>query len=297
MDNLVSNEPYVRPPIEYPPPANCFDWFLIKIGWYKPKPLRTPPLTRANEVCNFNEAVERVKYAINFHPPSTALRWDKLLMVCNRTIEPTDDDPDPIRIKLEMEEFKLVLRTMYHRAKVIPTVGVNLMREFLPKMYDKHSLERGKRVSQKERDDKGITDECYAYGELEVESFVLIYFKVCAAYGIWPKKPVFFDLGCGVGNLVYAAALVGQAPWKTCGGIDFIQELVERGEKRTPRWKRFCEGFPPEISKVAFIWEQVRNLPSGLFEIARCSCRKSNFAFVTLLNCVVYSACIIRLHV
>ena len=77
------------------------------------------------------------------------------------------------------------------------------------------------------------------------------------AYGAWPKKPVFFDLGCGVGNLVYAAAFIGAVQWKTCGGIDNIQALVERGEKRTPRWLRFSEGFPPEINKVNFMWEQM----------------------------------------
>ena len=52
------------------------------------------------------------------------------------------------------------------------------MREFLPKMYDKHNLDRGKRVSQKERDEKGITEECFAYGELDVEIFMHTY-QVC----------------------------------------------------------------------------------------------------------------------
>jgi len=41
-------------------------------------------LTKANEVANFSEALQRVKYALNYNPPSTTLRWDKLLAVCNR---------------------------------------------------------------------------------------------------------------------------------------------------------------------------------------------------------------------
>ncbi len=253
----MSDVPYVRPPLQYPPPANCVEAIFRRLGFFKPKPLRRPALTRAEEVCNFPDAMARVKYALSLNPPSTTLRWDKLLAVCNGRIEPTEVEPDPLQIQLDMEEFKLVLRTTYHRAQVPSSLGITLMREFLPKMYDKHTIERGKRVSQKERDDKGITDECFAYGELEVEAFVKIYFKVCGAYGSWPKKPCFFDLGCGVGNLVYAAAMIGAVPWKTCGGIDGIQALVDRGEKRTPRWVRFGEGFPKEISGVNFIWEQV----------------------------------------
>lgn len=255
-DGIVTDEPYKHPPLQYPPPANCLDSFLRSIGLRKPDPLRRPPLTRAQEVCNYAEAMDRVNYALRYNPPSTVLRWDKLLTVTNRGIEPSEVEPDPLRINLDMEELKLVLRTTYHRAKVKPTLEVELLREFLPKMYDKHSLERGKRVSQKERDKNGITEECFAYGELDVETFIEIYFKVSAAYGVWPEKPCFFDLGCGVGNLVYAAALVGHVPWKVCGGIDAIEALVERGEKRMPRWERFGFGFPAEVRKTEFIWEQ-----------------------------------------
>ena len=253
---IVTDVPYKHPPLEYPPPANCLDSFLRSIGLRKPEPLRRPPLSRAQEVCNYPEAMERINYALRYNPPSTVLRWDKLVTVCNRGIEPSDLEPDPLRLKLDMEELKLVLRTTYHRTQVQAAAGVVLMREFLPKMYDKHSLERGKRVSQKERDKKGITDECFAYGELDVEKFVEIYMKISAAYGVWPEKPCFFDLGCGVGNLVYAAALVGHVPWKTCGGIDAIEALVERAEKRMPRWERFSIGFPTDTRKIDMVWEQ-----------------------------------------
>jgi hypothetical protein len=45
-------------------------------------------------------------------------------------------------------------------------------------MYDKHSFERGRRVSQREREDKNLIDESYAYGELDPEIFTTIYMKV-----------------------------------------------------------------------------------------------------------------------
>ena len=48
-----------------------------------------------------------------------------------------------------MEEFKLVLRLIYSKFDKIRGDGIVLMHDYLPKMYDKHSLERGKRVSQK----------------------------------------------------------------------------------------------------------------------------------------------------
>ena len=52
------------------------------------------------------------------------------------------------------------------------------MRNYLPQMYDKHSFERGRRVSQREREDKNLIDESYAYGELDPEIFTTIYMKV-----------------------------------------------------------------------------------------------------------------------
>ena len=150
----VSDMVYVRPPTKFPPPVDCLDSFLRMIGLRRPEPERSPILTTANEVANCREAMERVSYALSYNPPGTVLRWDKLLTVCNRTIEPSEEDPDPLRIGMEMEEFKLVLRTMYQRAKTSANDGISLMREYLPKMYDKHSLERGKRVSQVRFKDK-----------------------------------------------------------------------------------------------------------------------------------------------
>ena len=189
--------------------------------------IRRPPLATADEVLG-NKRPWSVSYALETHPPGTALRWNKLLTVANRSVEPSEEDLDPLRLDLSMEEFKMVLRQIYAKFDKIRGDGIVLMRDYLPKMYDKHHLERGKRVSQKERDERSITDECFAYGELDAEIFVSIYHKVSAAYGKWERRPTFYDLGCGVGNLVYAAAFTGE--FYKCGGIDGIQALLDRGE-------------------------------------------------------------------
>ena len=68
-------------------------------------------------------------------------------------------------------------------------------------MYDKHSVERGMNISLRERDVKGIVDECYAYGELDHEIFAAMYLRVCSVFGE-RSRGIFYDLGCGVGTLV-----------------------------------------------------------------------------------------------
>lgn len=48
------------------------------------------------------------------------------------------------------------------------------------------------------------------------------------------KNNVFYDLGCGVGNLVYCAAFIGN--FKKCGGVEILDSLLQRGSKRISRW-------------------------------------------------------------
>ena len=228
---------------------------MLFIGWRKVEPIfiRRDPLRTAQEVFDNPEARERITYAVDFAPPGTVFRWQKMLRVANRDIEPTEEIPDPLRLDLEMEELKRVLRMLYNDVVKVNSDGIALMRDLLPKMYDKHSLERGKRVSQTERDAKGITDECYAYGELYVEGFATIYSKVASTYGMFPERGVFIDLGCGVGNLVYAAAFIGD--FIKVGGIDAIGALVERGEKRQRRWEANFDKLPKRMREMELMWE------------------------------------------
>ena len=46
------------------------------------------------------------------------MRWDKLLAVVNRSIEPTEEEPDPTRVELELDEMKKAYRLKYHDIKV-----------------------------------------------------------------------------------------------------------------------------------------------------------------------------------
>lgn len=200
------------------------------------------------------DALKKVSEGLEFAPPSNVFRWDKLLRFVNSVVECTEEEPDPIRIDLDMDGLKAVCRFVYNNTSKANSDGIALMREYLPQMYDKHNLERGKRVSQTERDERGIVDECFAYGELDPDMFATIFMKVRSAYGSWSPKGVFYDLGCGVGNLVYTAALIGD--FTKVGGIENIQALLDRGEKRMPRWERYSQNFPKKMQKIRFIWEQ-----------------------------------------
>ncbi len=47
------------------------------------------------------------------------MRWDKLLAVVNRSIEPTEEDLDPTRVELDLDEMKKAYRLKYHDIKVL----------------------------------------------------------------------------------------------------------------------------------------------------------------------------------
>ena len=198
--------------------------------------VRRDPVTTAESVLSSagNEGRERLLYAVEQAPPGTVFRWDKMLSVANRTIEPTEEAPDPLRVVLDMDELKKAFRTLYKETTSTSSEGVKLCRKFLPLMYDKHSLDRGRRVSQREREERRLSDESYAYGELDFEVFIMIFEKIRTAYGLYDKTGIFYDLGCGVGNLVYAGAFIGN--FVRVGGVEIISSLLERGSKRQGRW-------------------------------------------------------------
>lgn len=210
--------------------------------------VRRDPVKTCEEVLAAYDGLDRILYAIAEAPPGTVFRWDKMLAVATREIEPSPAQPDPLRINIDMEELKKILRTVYKTTSSASSDGILLCREYIPKMYDKHSLERGKRVSQREREEKNLLDECFAYGELDFEVFMTIYTKVSYAYGKFQKVGVFYDLGCGVGNLVYCAALFGN--FVKCVGIEAVQALYERGAKRIGRWESFKMKFPSAVQNT-----------------------------------------------
>jgi hypothetical protein len=150
-------------------------------------------------------------------------------------VEPSDEEPDPIRLKIKDNDLKFILKSVYEGTTSAKSDGLTLMREYIPVMYEKHSLERGRRVSQSERNQFNLTDECYSYGELDFEIFATIFEKFTRAYG-QREDGIFYDVGCGVGKLVYTAALIGK--FAKCGGIEKLGKLLDRGLKRKIKWEK-----------------------------------------------------------
>lgn len=129
-----------------------------------------------------------------------------------------------------------------------------LLRKYIPIMYNKHSVERARRVSQQERNDDHLTDEALAYGELNYEIFATMYEKITRAWG-GADKGMFFDLGCGVGQLVYTAAMINESKFVSCGGIDIIGNLLDRGVKRMVRWDNTVKiNFPTDVKNTQMMW-------------------------------------------
>lgn len=176
-------------------------------GRKKEPPPRRSILEDASGILGCPEAVERIARLVKKYPPGTALRWQKLLPAVNTNEEPTEENPDPIRVAITQEVLFEVLREMYQSKRSIQSDGLALAREFIPLMYDKHTVERAMNVSQRERDQRGITDECYAYGELDHEIFAALYLRVVSVFGE-RSKGTFCDLGCGVGTLVSTSTAI-----------------------------------------------------------------------------------------
>ena len=144
--------------------------------------------------------------------------------------EPTEEEPDPVRVALQFEQLKSILRHLYENKLSISSDGLALSRsmsvhvrhalccefncltirmklpccyrEFIPDLYDKHSIARAQAVSQRERESKAIDDECFAYGEVDYEIFAAMFLRFVSVYGE-RVDGIFYDLGCGPGMLVW----------------------------------------------------------------------------------------------
>ena len=166
-------------------------------------------------------------------------RWQLILDSVNTHHEQTEEDPLPLNIIITMKDLRKLASNMYASITTIDDEGITLMRQHIPDMYSKHTYDRGKRVSQIEREQKSITDVSYAYGELDHEVFATIYAKLQGSYGI--SKDAFVDLGSGVGKIVYTAGFVGK--FKKCIGIEQIKCLHDRGQKRERLWKKIANKY------------------------------------------------------
>ncbi len=172
--------------------------------WRKKKkvlPEPKEPFRSIVEIMRSTAAKERIVSAIKLTPPGTPNRWDQVLNIVNRRTMPSEEDPEPLNIETNFNDLKVMMRTFFDEVKFISSDGLALARNFIPKIYDKHTIERARQVSQKERDERFLMDECFAYGEVDTEIFATMFLKIISVYG-QKEGGIFYDLGCGVGTLV-----------------------------------------------------------------------------------------------
>lgn len=185
-------------------------------------------------------------------PPGESNRWNVLLNVVNHNPEPTDENPDPLRLEMTLSELKRVLHITYENISSASSDGIILMRENFHYLYPNDNYPQYKRLSQIERNEKKITDEMFSYAELNHEVFATIFEKVTKAYGL-KNKGIFYDIGCGVGQLVYAAAFIGN--FTECRGVEAITSLLEVGERKGKIWNKIKAQFPEHIRSIKLVWE------------------------------------------
>lgn len=172
--------------------------------WRKKKkviPEPKEPFRSIIEIMQSAAARERILSAIKLVPPGTPKRWDQILNIVNRRTMPSEEDPEPLNIDTNFNDLKEMMRTFFDEVKFISADGLALARNFIPKLYDKHTVERCRQVSQRERDERFLMDECFAYGEVDSEIFATMFLKIISVYG-QKEGGTFCDLGCGVGTLV-----------------------------------------------------------------------------------------------
>lgn len=207
-------------------------------------PLQAPNLSA-------NETTLYINSAIQLFPPGTQSRLDKIISYLQHG-KSTVKGVKGIPLRLTHYDLLASRMAVYRSEQVSISDGISHMRKYLSLMYDKHTLERGMKVSTLYRREHQLRDPSLAYGEIEVEIFVTLYSKLSKAFGVKPGG-VFYDLGCGVGNLVYAAAFVGD--FSRCGGIEIIPPLLERGLKRMARWKKYSAEKDTGEASMVFTWD------------------------------------------
>ncbi|CAM9133824.1 unnamed protein product [Scytosiphon promiscuus] len=96
--------------------------------------------------------------------------------------------------------------------------------------------ENGMKASRNERLSKGYESVTLTYGEVSATGFAEILDKIGASHGGLPEKDgVFYDLGCGTGKPVFAAAAMH--PWSRCIGMEILGDLHGICLKALKRWQ------------------------------------------------------------
>jgi hypothetical protein len=205
------------------------------------------PIRKSHELLASVSAKERLITAMKLFPPTTFNRWEKVLVMINRREEATEDNPDPLRIEITFNELKITLKKLYDDVKFISSDGLSLCRTYLPKIYYEHRFNDIQMLSKIERNRRYFFDSCYNYGEIDYEIFSTIYLKCISVYGN-KENGIFYDLGCGIGNLVYTSACIGN--FERVVGIETLNCLFERCERRQARWNTYKTSFTNKIQET-----------------------------------------------
>src|SRR3546814_7183213 len=96
-----------------------------------------------------------------------------------------------------------------------------------------HSLEDVRAVSREERQAQGLDSLVYAYGEVNIGDIVAVIRSIRGLLGLKPSA-VFYDLGCGAGNVVLAASLLSH--FYTCRGVEMFSQIYQQTRAVVGRW-------------------------------------------------------------
>ncbi|GMI10123.1 hypothetical protein TrLO_g2362 [Triparma laevis f. longispina] len=131
------------------------------------------------------------------------------------------------------EECFLQLPILYYnyKDKVLKMDDEVIMGQRIGTLFEPYTPDMGKEVSQKERAERNLYDEEYNYGEFGLQTFNKLIQRCKRIFGHMPEgqNGVFWDLGCGSGKLVVAAATLH--PFTQCWGIDYLRNLTLVGDQ------------------------------------------------------------------
>ena len=86
-----------------------------------------------------------IGFAFKSSPSTTVLRWDKLLKFVNRRIEPSEDEPDSIRLDVTEESLDELLNRLYQSTSSGTAESLQLMRQFVSNFYASTRMKGRKR--------------------------------------------------------------------------------------------------------------------------------------------------------
>jgi hypothetical protein len=87
----------------------------------------------------------------------------------------------------------------------------------------------GKLVSLEARQELGVPEDSetpLTYGETDFSTLASALARIREVGGGALPQGAFYDLGCGTGKPVFAAALLGGGAWSACRGVEILEGLV-----------------------------------------------------------------------